>query len=246
MSRRPRLILFDIDGTLLRARGAGAAAFRRALASALGRELPEFHVDYAGRTDLYILTESLRALGQTLPPTADLVEQILSLYVSLLPEELERVEEAALCPGVPEVLEELQSRPDVHLGVLTGNTRAGALTKLRFFEIASYFEVGAYGEATLYRHELVALAMSAARQHWGLEWRRDDVWLVGDTPHDIDAARRAGVKVAAVATGPFPREQLAPLKPDLLLADLTDPGLVTILAGEKGTGRRDDGPADQG
>jgi phosphoglycolate phosphatase-like HAD superfamily hydrolase len=224
-----RLVLFDIDGTLLHTRGAGQRAFRRALRRHLGTQTPSVPVDYAGRTDLSILAETVRRAGRTWPLPGDLARRILTDYVAFLEEELDRAGGEGPYPGIPHLLEALQAIPGVGLGVLTGNVRGAARAKLRHFGLERYFPVGAFGDACEERWRLVDLALEAARRHWGDALPADRVWLVGDTPRDVEAARRAGAHVLAVATGPYPMEELQEAGADAVLPTLATPEALRLL-----------------
>lgn len=227
-----RLLLFDIDGTLINSRGAGRRGFQRAIAAVLGDGLGDVAVDYAGRTDLFIVTETLRQLGHPVPPSQGMLQRILQSYVGFLREEIEGVPLDSVCPGIPEILDELSDRDHVVLGLLTGNIRAGARVKLGHFGLNRYFNVGAFGDNAEERHELVGEAIEDACRQDPFGWSPDVCWLIGDTPRDIIAARRAGAHVAAVATGPYSYEELEALEPDLLFHGLDEPGACRELAGE--------------
>lgn len=226
-----RLILFDIDGTLLNVHGAGRIAFDRSLRHVLGPQIRPGRVDFAGRTDLHILIETLKTLGHP-PPGPDLTRRIFRSYLHFLEEEMSRVPEDALCPGIPGLLDDLARVDGVRLGLLTGNAEGGALIKLRHFRIDDRFPVGAFGDASTSRTDLVELVIRRANARWSEDWDREDIWLVGDTPGDIHAARASGTHVAAVATGPFSLEALGALEPDLLFRDFGEPDAARRLAGQ--------------
>ncbi|MBU1700136.1 MAG: HAD hydrolase-like protein [Candidatus Eisenbacteria bacterium] len=232
MPEYSRLLLFDIDGTLLHTRGAGQKAFRRALEKYLGEEIPQVHVNYAGRTDLSILMETLRLLEHPMPPDPLLMRAILDAYVGFLAEEVPHANLLTVCPGIPALLDEISDDPEICLGLLTGNAEKGAQYKLKYFQLEHYFPIGAYGDHSLHRHELVGIAVKRAERHWSHRWLPSTVWLVGDTPQDIEAARISGVHIAAVATGPYSTDDLAALKPDLLLHDLSGPETLRLLTGK--------------
>jgi phosphoglycolate phosphatase-like HAD superfamily hydrolase len=232
MTKSPRLLLFDVDGTLINSRGAGRRGFERALLDVLGDGPSEIRVDYAGRTDRFIVTETLRQMGYPTPPPPEIVRRILKSYIGFLKEEMESVAQDSVCPGIPGILEELMKRSHIVLGLLTGNIEEGARVKLRHFGLDHYFPVGAFGDNHLQRHELVHEAIEDAQRREPQTWSPDSCWLIGDTPRDITAARTVGSRVAAVATGPFSYEELASLEPDLLFHDFNDPETVPRLAGE--------------
>jgi phosphoglycolate phosphatase-like HAD superfamily hydrolase len=194
-----------------------------------GRQTQDAAVDYAGRTDLFILTETLRRIGVPPPHAGETLRAIFGHYLTCLDEELAVLDGGTVCPGVVQLLDVLSQRSDVALGLLTGNIEGGAKAKLRRFGLDRYFPFGAFGGATLDRNALVEIALDEARRRGLAPDDRRSVWLVGDTPNDIAAAKAAEVRIAAVSTGPYSLEDLAPLGPDLLLQDLTDPRALATL-----------------
>jgi phosphoglycolate phosphatase-like HAD superfamily hydrolase len=232
MTKSPRLLLFDVDGTLINSRGAGRRGFMRAVSDVLGDGPSDVEVDYAGRTDRFIVTETLRQMGYPMPPAPEIMQRVLKSYIGFLKEEMETVPQDSVCPGIPRILDELMTRSHVVLGLLTGNIEEGAGVKLRHFGLDHYFPVGAFGDNHVHRHELVQEAIEDAQRREPQTWSPHSCWLIGDTPRDITAARTVGTHVAAVATGPFSYEELASLEPDLLFHDFNDPETVPKLAGE--------------
>lgn len=196
------LYLFDIDGTLLHAAGSGRVAFDAVFAEQHGLLNASDGVRYGGKTDPGILGEIFRArLGR--PPTDAEVAAFLEAYVP----ELHRLLAAGgvqVLDGVEDALAYLRARPDVLLGVATGNIQAGADAKLTAAGLAHWFELGGYGSDSHDRPALVARAIERGRERAALR----EVVVVGDTIHDITAARAAGATVVAVATGADPPEAL--------------------------------------
>ena len=133
-------------------------------------------------------------------------------------------------PGVRPLLDLLHARNDVHLGLLTGNVQQAALLKLTHYELAGYFfQFGGYGDDHANRDDIARAALASAAAHLKnndplISQRSINLWVIGDTPHDVQCARAIGANVVAVCTGIFSREQLATSQPDLLLDDLTSAG----------------------
>jgi phosphoglycolate phosphatase-like HAD superfamily hydrolase len=125
-------------------------------------------------------------------------------------------------PGVADLLERLGARADVALGLLTGNVAEGARLKLGSAGLASWFGMGAFGSDHESRNALPGIALARAREHWGVEFPRDEVVVVGDTPRDVECGRLHGVRTVAVATGRFAPEVLVGVGADRVLADLSD------------------------
>jgi phosphoglycolate phosphatase len=211
------LYLFDIDGTLLHARRAGRRAFEAVFARHHGVERACDGVMFGGKTDPALIDEIFTArLGR--PATPDEHARFLAAYLPLLHDDLADggVEVIA---GAREALAWLAARGDVVLGIATGNVRAGAEAKLAAAGLTSHFSLGGYGCDSPRRGELVAAAIARARAT-GRGDEISDVVVVGDTVHDIAAARACGAIACAVATGSDPAERLG--HADVVLASLTE------------------------
>ena len=215
-----RICLFDIDGTLIASGGAGKAALEMALASEFGiHELIE-RLQLSGRTDRAITRDILHLHG--LEDTPANWQRMVGGYLRHLPVSLGRSTGRVL-PGIAALLSRLRQRGDVALGLLTGNTRQGAHVKLGHFGLDEFFGFGGFGDEHLDRDDVAREALAEARRQYGAGVAAERVWVVGDTPLDIQCARSIGACVAAVATGWHDMEELARHEPDLLLADLSDP-----------------------
>lgn len=214
-----KLILWDIDGTL-----ALIPAGERAMDLAL-RELgiPEgtIHaVDYRGRTDRYIGEALLAHYG--LPGGERELHALMELYVKHLAEAV-ATHGGRVLPGIVAILEAVRQRPDLAQGLLTGNLERGAQIKLEHHRVWHYFEFGAFADDSKLRNDLGPHALRRAKDRHGHEFRPEDVFIVGDTPHDIACAKAIGAKCLAVATGHYSAETLAQHGADAVLADLSDP-----------------------
>jgi phosphoglycolate phosphatase len=212
------LVLWDVDGTLVDTAGYGRDAFEAAFREVVGRPL-ETEVDYAGRTDHQIAMAMLEGVEDADGHLPRLLERL----VPALEERTNRMrEEGGAHPGVPEVLELLARREDVAQSLLTGNLEANAAIKVGAFGLERHFdfELGAYGsDPHERRSDLVAVARERAEAKLG---EPVEPVLVGDTPRDVQAAREAGVRVVAVATGFSAVDALRESQPDVLLEDLSD------------------------
>lgn len=222
-----RLVLFDIDGTLVSTDGAGRLAVTQAFQDVTGIPNGFAGVRMAGKTDPQIIREGLEANG--LPGTDGLRSMVLDRYLSLLPEALARAERPRLLPGVERVLEDLARQPGVVIGLLTGNIEDGARVKLSFFGIWERFSLGAYGSDDEERKNLVPFALERAATMFGRKPDVSDVWLVGDTPNDIAAAKAHGARVLAVASGPHTLEELSAHAPNVAVGSLDAPEAAACL-----------------
>jgi phosphoglycolate phosphatase-like HAD superfamily hydrolase len=214
-----RVLLFDIDGTLIRSGGAGKAAMEAGLRSAFG--VPEIRgrVPYSGRTDT-IIARDLLALHD-IEPTDAHVATLHSAYLTFLPDLLRQMHGTVL-PGVDEALR--RERRGAVVGLLTGNIRKGAETKLRHFDLWHHFAFGGFADGLCNRDDVARRALSEAEAHAGRAIDPADVWVIGDTPLDVQCARAIGAKAVIVATGWHHRDELAAANPDHLLPDFTHAG----------------------
>ncbi|MDP9005783.1 MAG: haloacid dehalogenase-like hydrolase [Actinomycetota bacterium] len=227
-----RLVLWDVDGTLVRAGGVASEVFSLAVEHAVGRHPGEHGVLMGGKTDPQIALEILAGMGLG----AGQDEHHLPLVVERLEAELAGVvdvirEKGQVLPGVPQILAALHDDPDIAQAVLTGNTVTNAATKLAAFELDRWLdlEIGAYGSDDRDRGALVPVALRRAAELRGWEMTADDVWVVGDTPNDLRCARAGGARCALVGTGKVPVTELAALGPDAVLDDLSDVDAVLKL-----------------
>ena len=213
-----RLVLFDVDGTLIRTGGAGVRAFARTFASEFGAADGFERLKFAGRTDPGLVREFFSF--HQIAPTPENLKRFFDHYVFWLDQELHE-SEAAVCPGVWEFLHQLQQLPQPPLlGLLTGNIRLGAEIKLRHLSLWGVFQTGGFGDDHEDRGRIAAVARERGSRILGTELREDEVVVVGDTPLDIHCARAIGAKVLAVATGGSSLEELQTHQPDWALPDL--------------------------
>lgn len=228
-----KLVLFDIDGTILLTAGAG----RRAIVAALSEEVgdrPAFErIRFDGKTDPQIVAEMLEAAGQPEPREPARVRALCERYVGYLARELERpTARTTVMPGVHPLLERLEAEPGVVLGLLTGNLAEGAALKLRSGGIApERFRVGAYGSDAANRPDLPPIAARRAEAIFGRVPTGAEVVIIGDTPADIACGAGIAARALAVATGAYSVGDLEACRPHAVFADLseTDAVLEAIL-----------------
>ena len=219
-----RLVLFDIDGTILLTAGAGRRAITTALAEAVGDSEAFGGIRFDGKTDPQIVAELLAAAGHDHISATEQVEAMCERYVALLERELDHPETTtSVMPGVPALLDRLEGDASVVLGLLTGNMARGAELKLRAAGIAfDRFRVGAFGSDAAHRPELPAIAARRAEPLFGRRPHGDEVVIIGDTPADIACGASISARAIGVATGGFSVEQLAACGPHAVFADLSD------------------------
>ncbi len=204
-----RLLLFDIDGTLIHSGGAGVEALKLALTERFGIKDDLHDIEIAGMTDSGIVISILRS--HKIPTTAENIAAFLDSYVHFLSLELPR-RKGKLLPGVLELLERLKTRKRLVLGLLTGNVSRGAQLKLSHYGVWHFFEFGAFADDHHDRNQLGAFARARAKEKHGREF----------TPRDIACGKALGARTIAVATGTWSREKLAEHHPDILIDDLSD------------------------
>jgi phosphoglycolate phosphatase len=216
-----KLLLFDIDGTLILSGGAGLRAMTRAFEQLY--DIPDGFagVNLSGRTDNSILQDALAKFH--LPDTPQTERAFKQLYFELLAEEMPLpVDGKRIMPGIAPLLEELAQRPEVHLGLLTGNWRSSGYIKLADFGLDRFFAFGAFADDSSNRDELLPFAVERFKQRHGLRPRPEEVYVIGDTPYDIRCARPHGARAVAVAAASHSLTDLAAWSPDHLFADLGD------------------------
>jgi phosphoglycolate phosphatase-like HAD superfamily hydrolase len=227
------LVLFDIDGTLLSAAGAGRRAIYTALRETFGGVGPEDYW-FDGRTDPEIVRDLMRLDGHDAALIESRLPTVLSRYADRLAVELaDPAHRPSLCPGVLSLLETLDAREDMVVGLLTGNIAPGAATKLRAVGLdPARFTIGAFGSDHAVRGELPAIAVARARDQMGLDLAGEQVVVIGDTPADVACGSGIGARAIAVATGRYTVAELAACNPSVVFADLSDTdAVVASIAG---------------
>jgi phosphoglycolate phosphatase len=229
-----RVLLWDVDGTLVKTGGLGAAVFDVALERVLGVQ-PGVRVRMSGKTDPQIVREYLSDMG--IDETPDLIEAVLGH----IEKELAAVAatgrlaaEGMACPGAATILAELATHPTVLSTLVTGNVYPNAVVKVTAFGLDKWLDlrVGAYGSDNHDRTVLVPRAMSRVAEQTG--WRADpnQVWVIGDTPRDLECARSAGVRCLLVGTGRYTADSLEGIGANAVLDDLSDTtAVVNLLTG---------------
>lgn len=229
-----KLVLFDIDGTILWTDGAGRRAIHRALTEIFGGTGPESYW-FDGKTDRQIVRDLMRLEGHGDEHIDARMDALLDRYVEYLERELAHPDHRPqLFEGVGALLDALEARGDVVLGLLTGNLERGARVKLDAVGIdPDRFTVNAFGSDSEHRPELPAVAQRRARERLGLDVPGGSVVVIGDTPADVDCGRAIGARAIAVATGRYGVEELAEHRPAAVFRDLTDTArVVEAILGE--------------
>lgn len=213
-----RLVLFDIDGTLIHTNRAGVAAFARAFASEFGVHNGTERIKFAGRTDVSLVREMFAISG--IEPAAENFHRFFDSYTFWLDHLLAETT-GHVCDGVQPFIRELDNFSEPPLvGLLTGNIKLGAEIKLRHFNLWENFRMGAFADDHEDRDQIAAVARQRGSRLLKQDLRGDQILVIGDTPLDIRCARAIGAKILAVATGGSPLKELKNHQPDWLVEDL--------------------------
>lgn len=224
-----KLVLFDIDGTLLDCGPQVRPLFASALVEVFGTAGDVDGYDFAGRTDPRIVLDLVMAAGVPEEEARGKLPQMRELYIERLSRALDR-RDMRLLPGVEETLARLAAREDVVLALLTGNWEPGARAKLSRFDLNRFFDFGAFGCDGVDRSELPPVALDRAERAVGRRFEPAETLIVGDSVHDVSCARAHGIPCLAVATGRTPAERLRAAGADWVVPDLLAvPGAVDWL-----------------
>lgn len=222
-----KLVLFDIDGTLLSSEGAGMRAMRAALIELYGTSGdPAYRYD--GKTDRQIVRDLMRNHGHDDAYIDERMDTLFELYLAGLSREVSSGERLPrTLPGIPQLLDELESRDDVTLGLLTGNIEPGARVKLAAAGVdASRFRVNAFGSDHEHRPELPAVAQRRASDVLGRDLKGDAIFVIGDTPADIRCGEAIGARAIGVATGHYSVDDLQEHDPYAVFENMADTDAV--------------------
>ena len=220
--QKSRLLLFDIDGTLILSGGKGQQSMVQALSAYTGRDIDFSHLDFAGSTDRQIVKTLLSRNGfkNKYGPADE--DAILQGYLKNLQQFVATGPIIEILPGVSGLLEYLAEIPQVHLGLVTGNLIDGARIKLGSVDLFHYFPIGGFGSDSVDRNQLPPAAIRRAETHFGKPFSSEQVWIIGDTPRDIACAQANDLRSLAVATGHWKAGDLEDHNPTKLVNNLTD------------------------
>lgn len=225
-----KLILFDIDGTLVQTGGAGARAMVQAFDEVFGPADGIRSISMAGRTDAWIVAQMLAERGLAVEPSR--LQLFHDTYIQRLMREVHQPgPRKGVLPGVNVLLDALVARRDVYLALLTGNYHRGAQIKLEYFDLWHYFPTGAFGDDAHDRNGLLWKALANVEAAGGPKVRPSEVVIIGDTPLDVAVAVAGGARSLGVATGSYDVDTLLESGADEALLDLSDHGRVIAALG---------------
>ena len=225
------ILLFDIDGTLLLTGGAGNRSLNHAIETVTGLAEGMNDVIPDGKTDYLIIEEAFRLNFPDKVLSPEHVEKVLQAYEQVMENELERSERFRLMPGVPDILEACLKRKELVLGLATGNLENTSWMKLHRGKLQEYFSFGGFGSDARDRTDMVRKAIRRACEYTGQELRLENIYVIGDTPHDILCAHEAGIRAIGVGAARFNCDELAHYHPEGLLPDLKSPDALFRLLG---------------
>ena len=226
-----KLVLFDIDGTLIRSGGAGVRAFEKTFIEIFGLKDATKKLKFAGRTDVSLVRECFRLFEIDLAP--ENINRFFKHYPTFL-EELLQTTSGGVCEGIATLLQQLQQDSDRPLlGLLTGNIRRGAELKLRHYNLWHHFPTGAFADDHEDRNCIASIAQQRGEELLGRKLAGEEIVVIGDTPLDVACAQSIGAKVLAVGTGEYGRADLANLNPTWAVDHVGQMEVNTLL-GRKG------------
>jgi len=216
-----KVLLFDIDGTLVLSGGAGMRAMNQAFEELYGVPSVLDGISLSGRTDSLIIQDAFDKAEIDMRD-ADL-EHYKKRYFELIPAEMQMDGTSKrMMPGIEQIIPELAAREHITLGLLTGNWETSGRVKIDYFGLDQYFAFGAFADDSSHRPDLVPIAMQRYTAHTGRSVEPKDVYVIGDTPHDVTCAKPSGAVSVAVAAASHSMETLKTYEPDFLFADLSD------------------------
>ncbi len=213
------LILFDIDGTLIKG-GPAKEAFEVAMLDTFGRLGNAKSYDFSGKTDPRIARDLLKEVGFSDLFIEKGFSDLWDRYVIELEARIIK-NPTVLLPGVEQLLINLEQNQSVAVGLVTGNIYRGAQIKLKSAKLAKYFSIGGYGSDSENRNLLPAVALDRAREKWGIDFHKESTVVIGDTPRDISCGKAVGTRTVGVATGKFARKDLVEVGADLVFDDFS-------------------------
>ena len=216
-----KLVLFDIDGTLLRVRGISRQSLIDALREVFGTEGTAATHNFAGKLDSVIIKEVMRTTGLSDDDIQRGFEEAKRRYIQNFKQQAQR-EHIEVMAGIYELVEKLANEPNALLGLLTGNFEESGRHKLTLPELNDYFAFGAFADDADTRNALPAIAVQRAFERTGIRFTGKDVVIIGDTEHDVNCAKVLNSKCVAVATGHYTVSQLQSFNPDYTFENFAD------------------------
>jgi phosphoglycolate phosphatase len=227
----PKLLLFDIDGTILSARGVPRIVMNKVLSRRYKSISYDQNYDFSGRTDPEII-EHLLNFAEVDFSIKD-INQILLDFAPALEKEFQNNHQPYLLDGVKKLLATLLNTEGVYLGLVTGNISEGARIKLESVGLSQHFPIGGFGDDSKHRVELPPIAQRRAEEYYGIDFSKSHIWIIGDSIYDIKCAEMNNLRCLAVASGKTSKNILASAKPEFLEDNLSDTQSILNILLEK-------------
>ncbi len=231
MKNKPKLLLFDIDGTLLSARGIPKRVFLEMMKDWYPDYRNGFQLNFSGLTDPLIVEKILEMNDSPHSKDENLIKCMLKDFVERLEVELTPTNPPIILPGVWRLLKRCKRIPHCKLGLVTGNMERGAEVKLEAAGLDQFFRVGAFGSDHADRSKLPPIAIKRAREYFGHPFAKEDIWIIGDSIYDVRCGKDNALRTLAVATGVTALDALSGEQPDAVLPDLSDTEQVLRILG---------------
>lgn len=216
------LLLFDIDGTLISTNGRAGKLMIKALEEEIKKSIEYELKVFVGSTDRVILRSFIEGSGVQVDNIEATIDRVLTKYLQYLKEKMNLPNYVKILPGVEKLLNLIRNDEKIFIGLLTGNIKQGAFSKLNLANLWDYFPVGAFGDDAVDRNELPPIAVQRAVDFFKTEFKNENIWIIGDSPKDIICARTNNLRSLAVATGWHKIDELSQLQPDVVLPHLRD------------------------
>ncbi len=224
MSKKPKLLIFDIDGTLVSTGGLTGVAFELAIEELYNVKNSTKSIEPFGLTDQLIFSEILRINNIPHDNVVEEFDRFCEKYIIHLGNQLNTSDTTKLLPGVKTLLEKLSAEKNIFLALETGNIEPSAFLKLHSLGIINYFPIGGFGSDSPDRAKIIELAFRRAQAHYRVPFSIKETWVIGDTPNDISAGQRLGVNTISVATGVFNADHLNQFRPNAIFENFNDWG----------------------
>lgn len=213
-----KLLIWDIDGTLINSKGCGRKAMDKAFWRRYNIKEGFKNVSIAGRLDWQIVKDALK----NNKIIEENIREFFNIYGEMLKYELEANTSPEILPGVKEFLDYTYRDENIYHAVGTGNCEIGAKLKLSHLGLDHYFEIGGFGDEELERWELIDKVVKKAEEYYNISFRKENIYVIGDTPRDIESGKKIGVKSVAVATGVYKFDELLKYEPDYIYNNLVE------------------------
>ena len=214
------LLLFDIDGTLVSTNGMAGRLMLKALEEEIEKPIEYELKVFVGSTDRLIIRNFIEGAQVHVEDIELTTDRVLNRYLQYLNEKMNLSSHIRILPGVEELLSLLTKEEHIFAGLVTGNIKEGAYSKLRLANLHNYFSFGAFGDDAVDRNKLPPIAIRRAEDFCKTQFQKENIWIIGDSPKDIICAKNNNLRSLAVATGWHTKDELSQLQPDIVLSDL--------------------------